>query len=101
MFFAVQPADGGEVILLARVVSCGGWVRKVIKFKESRQYQFTFGSDITKGSITAEIQNRDKKPILILDSENPQGILDVDSRERYYLVVRFNKATGSFEMKWA
>lgn len=84
----------------AKVISCSGWVRKVIKYKESRQYQFTFDADISKGSITAEIQNRNKEPILTLDAENAQGVLEIDSSERYYLVVRFKKATGSFEMRW-
>lgn len=85
----------------ARVVACSGWVRKVIRFKESREYQFTFVSNVSKGSITTEVQNRKKETILKLDSENNHGFLAVDNRERYYLVVKFQKATGDFELTWS
>lgn len=84
----------------ARVRSCTGYARKVLKFEQSREYQFSFRPKVSRGSITVEVQNRDKKPILILDEENPRGVLQVKKSERYYLVVRFHKATGEFEMNW-
>jgi len=85
----------------AKVRSCSGWVKKVLKFKESREYQFALDLQVSKGSISVEVQNRYKEPVLVLDSENPQGVLAVDCGERYYLVVRFKKATGSFELTWS
>ncbi len=84
----------------ARVVACTGSVRKILKFKESRTYQFVFTAEISKGSITAEIQNRHKETILKLDETSPRGVIAVQSGERYYLVVRFKQATGRFELTW-
>ncbi|HOQ74406.1 MAG: hypothetical protein WAP45_11085 [Limnochordia bacterium] len=85
----------------ARVKACTGFVRKVIKFKESRTYHFSFSSEVSKGSITAEIQGRNKETLLVLDGEKTSDVLDVQSGERYYLVVRFKRATGSFELSWS
>ena len=85
----------------AIVRACTGWTRKVLKFKESRTYHFSFTSELSKGSITAEIQGRNKETLLLLDSDNTSGVLDVKAKERYYLVVRFKGATGRFELSWS
>ena len=85
----------------AKVRSCTGFARKVLKFKESRTYHFSFTSELSKGSITAEIQGRNKETLLLLDGDNTSGVLDVKAGERYYLVVRFKGATGNFELSWS
>ena len=85
----------------AKVRSCTGYARKVLKFKESRTYQFSFTSKLSKGSVTAEIQGRNQETLLLLDSEHANGALDVKAGERYYLVVRFKGATGRFELSWS
>ena len=81
----------------AIVRACTGRTRKVLKFKESRTYHFSFTSELSKVSITAEIQGRNKETLLLLDGENTSGDLDVKAEERYYLVVRFKRATGNYE----
>lgn len=83
-----------------RFSSCNGLVKKVIKFRDSRSYQFDFNNSITKGNVSIEILNKNKEIVLELNSSISSGVLIVNTKERYYLVLRFNKADGEFEMTW-
>lgn len=80
--------------------SCSGYTKRVIKFRDSRSYEVCFNSYITKGIVTAEIQNRNKEIILQLDQHISQGYITTDSKERYYLIFRFEKADGHYEFTW-
>ena len=42
--------------------SCSGYVKKVIKFNESREYTFKLDGDISKGSIHVIVENKNKEP---------------------------------------
>ena len=41
--------------------SCSGYVKKVIKFNESREYTFKLDGDISKGSIHVIVENENKE----------------------------------------
>lgn len=41
--------------------SCSGYVKKVIKFNESREYTFKLDGDVSKGSIHVIIENKNKE----------------------------------------
>lgn len=80
--------------------SCNGYVKKVIKIKESKNYKVSFNNNITKGYVTAEIQDKDKKVLLQLDKNNPESFINLEKKYRYYLVIRFEKADGVLEITW-
>ena len=83
-----------------KFVSCNGYIKKVIKISESRNYKFNFHSNITSGIVTAEIQDISKKILLQVDENNPEAAINLDKNCRYYLVVRFKKASGEFNLTW-
>ncbi len=85
----------------ATFLACNGYIKKVIKFKESREYQFIFNCTISKGDIVVEVQNRHKETVLVLDTVHRNGVLDAHCAERYYLILKFKKADGSFELTWS
>lgn len=80
--------------------SCNGYIKKVIKIRESRNYIFTLNSNITNGNFSAEIKDRNKKILLQLDKNNPESSINLDKNCRYYLVLRFENADGKFDLTW-
>ncbi len=85
----------------ATVKGCSGYVKRIIKLKKQREYNFIFNGQITKGSITAEILNESKQALLTLDEANPSGAIISDGRSKYRLVVKFNGADGKYELLWS
>lgn len=75
-------------------MSCNGYIKKVIKIRKSCNYKFTFNSNITKGYVTAELQDVNKRILLQLDKDNPESSIKLEKNYRYYLVLRFAKADG-------
>lgn len=80
--------------------SCSGVVKKVLIFSEISSYTFTFDNKITKGNVSIEILNKCKELKLELKPSVPTGILLVEEKERYYLVLKFDKADGEYELTW-
>lgn len=80
--------------------SCNGYIKKVIRIRESHSYKFTFNSNITKGYVTAEIQDLSKKILLQVDKNNPGSTIHLEKKHRYYLVLRFENADGEIEITW-
>lgn len=80
--------------------SCDGYIKKVIKIRESRNYKFTFNSNTTNGYVTAEILDVNKKVLLQLDNNNPESAIKLEKNNRYYLVLRFVTADGEIDLTW-
>jgi len=83
-----------------KFIYCNGYIKKVIKIKESRNYIFIFNSNITNGYVTAEVQDVNKRILLQLDKDNPESVIKLEKNYRYYLVLRFVKAKGEFDLAW-
>lgn len=80
--------------------NCNGYIKKVIKIRGGRNYKFTFNSNITNGYVAAEIQDVNKRILLQLDKDNPESAINLENNYRYYLVLRFAKAEGEFDLAW-
>ena len=80
--------------------SANGQIRRVLRFKENKPYEFTFTSKITKGSVQAYILDFNKIPELELDNECPGGTVNALKGQKYYLVIRFQNATGEYSLTW-
>jgi len=83
-----------------KFASCSGWVKKVIKIYESRNYTFKFKCNISKGNVTAEIRDKSKNMLLRLDKNNPESTINLQKNSRYYLVLKFENADGDLELTW-
>ena len=81
----------------ARFTSCSGYMKRVIRFKENREYEFSFETELEKGEVSVELWKGNKDKILSLTDGGTQTV-SVESKERYYLVLRFVSATGSYHV---
>ncbi len=83
----------------AKFSACSGSLRRIIKFKESGTYEFSFSPDLEKGNVSVEIQNSEKEILLLID-KNTSGRIHVQSGQRYHIIVRFKKAKGKYHLGW-
>lgn len=83
----------------ARFSSCTGYIKRVIKFKESKVYTVDFKLELEKGEVTFEILDARKQLVLSLNDSKISEI-EVVGGERYYMVIKFKSATGSYEVIW-
>ena len=84
----------------ASFTSCNGWMKRVVKFSESRNYAFDLDVKLSKGDMQVELLDEKKQPIMRLDGNNPKAVIEVVAGGRYYLVYRFNKASGNYLLKY-
>ncbi|CRZ34023.1 hypothetical protein DFR55_10811 [Herbinix hemicellulosilytica] len=81
--------------------SCNGNVKRVIKINESKNYIFNLNTNISKGNVTAEIKDKNKRSLLQLDKSNQNATLNLNENERYYLILSFENADGELELTWS
>lgn len=84
----------------ASFISCTGYVKKVVKFRESRKYRFELKSELTKGEIRAILSEAGGGEILQLDSSRSVGEISVEKGRRYGLTMQFESASGKYELDW-
>lgn len=84
----------------ATFTSCDGYMKRVMRFEENKTYRFKLQSELTRGAMSVEILDSNKQKLLELNSTQLSDSLDVYKGERYYLVVRFQAASGKYELKW-
>ena len=84
----------------AKFSSCTGYTKRVVKFKESREYHFCLTTELSAGEVTVELLERKGQPVLCLDSYVSEGNFSADAEKKYHLVIRFESASGSYEIDW-
>ena len=84
----------------ARFSSCTGYSKRVIRFRDSRRYCVVFDCELSKGDVSVEILNSAKQTMVCLNSGIPNGIINVEKGKRYYLLIRFQSATGRYTLRW-
>lgn len=82
----------------AQFTLCSGTLRRVIRFSESRTYQFELDCFLSHGTMSVEILDSQKNPLLILSEKNKSGSVQLTKKTRYYLATRFQKATGEYTL---
>ena len=90
----------GNTSCRADFKSCSGYMKRVIKFKRSGAYFFMLDSELEKGELEITILDSSKQTVLILNHIQQSGTIEVDERQRYYLVFSFKSASGKYELKW-
>lgn len=81
-------------------VECNGTLKKVAKFRKSKEYKFHLNAGLADGAVSVELLDKEKQVVMCLNSENPDGSITVDKKQRYYMVYKFENATGSYELTW-
>ena len=69
--------------------------------KSGKTYRITFEPDLTDGDISAEIYDMLKQTAVRLNSEVREGCIHAEKGKRYYLVIRFRSATGSYVLRYS
>ena len=83
----------------ARFAACSGFMKRVIRFKESGEYLFTFETELEKGEVNIELWDENQEKVLFMKNQGNQTIT-VESKKRYYLILRFESATGNYHIDW-
>ena len=83
----------------ASFTACTGTVRRILRFSESKTLRVVFSPVLTKGSVTMELLNSQKQPLLQLDETHPTGSIAVEKGQRYHLVFHFQSATGEYSLQ--
>ncbi|MBQ6934371.1 MAG: hypothetical protein IJN37_08320 [Clostridia bacterium] len=84
----------------ASFTACNGWIRRVLRVKESRKYVFDLDLQLSKGEMQVVLLDEGKNEIAWLDESRRTASLELTAGKRYYLVFRFAKATGKYELKY-
>ncbi len=84
----------------AKFSACTGELKKVVKFKESRQYTFNFDCKLEKGEVKLTLADSKKHQIFTLTPEKPTETVNAAAGERYYLKFEFYKAYGKYNLTW-
>lgn len=97
LFFAFRTGKGGD---RAKLNSCTGWVRHMVRFRESRIYTFVLNSRLTRGEAAVSLLDRNKRELLRLDRQLTVGSAELDRKSKYYLCWDFKSATGTCALHW-
>lgn len=81
-------------------VDCSGTLKKVAKFRKSKEYKFRLDAGLNYGTVSVEILDKEKNVLLCLTPEQPEAAIEVDKKKRYYMVYKFEDATGAYELTW-
>lgn len=84
----------------ATFTACSGYLKRVFRFPETRDYHFVLEAPLTKGELTVELLDGAGEPVACLDGAHPTATVAAERNRRYYLVARFRGATGSFQLNW-
>ena len=83
----------------ASFTACTGTIRRILRFSESRTLRVVFSPVLTKGSVTMELLDSSKQPLLQLNEACPIGSISVEKGRRYHLIFRFQSATGEYTLQ--
>ena len=84
----------------ASFTKCKGTMKRVIRFEESKTYQFKLDAEIDSGEVVIEVMDASKQVVLTLNTANPTGSVIVGDNKKYHMVVRIQSATGNYKVNW-
>ena len=84
----------------ATFTTCSGYTKRVVRFEESRTVRFMFRPELSSGNVFAELLDEKKQIVVRLSTGNQIAEIPVEAKKRYYLVIRFQSATGSYQLDW-
>ena len=94
MFFA--GSDRGR---RAVFTACTGYIKRAVRFSESKTLRADLTLTLDKGYVYAELLDDRKQQILRLDENRPNGNIPVEKGRRYWLIFHFESATGEYALQ--
>ena len=82
----------------AKFSSCSGYMKRVVTFKETGTYTFVLDAQLSKGDMSVELLDSAKQKILQLNCADRSASITVEQKKKYYLIVHFRSATGSYSL---
>lgn len=86
-------------IFSARYKSFHGTLRRVLRPAQSRSYLFSFSSELSHGSVQAEIYDQEKNLLLCLKGHEERELY-LEQGRKYLLVLRASSADGAHHLEW-
>ena len=83
----------------ASFTGCTGWIRRTLRVKESRSYSFRLSGHVQEGTVRAVLQ-KGSEPLLTLTADNPTATVSLEKGTFYRLEVRFQSASGDYQLEW-
>ena len=83
----------------ASFTGCTGWIRRTLRVKESRSYSFRLSGHIQEGAVRATLQ-KGSESLLTLTADNPTATVFLEKGTFYRLEVRFQSASGDYQLEW-
>ena len=84
----------------ARFSNCTGYIKRVIRFEENRKYHFVLSTDLSTVEVSMDLLDRTGQSVLSLDRNVSEGSITAETKKRYELIIRFQSASGSYELDW-
>ena len=84
----------------ATFTKCKGTMKRIIRFEDSKSYNFKLDLEIDEGELVVEIMDSNKQVVLRLDTNTTTGSIDVGDNRKYYMTVRIGAATGKYVVSW-
>jgi len=82
----------------AKFTSCSGYMKRVIRFKTDGAYIISLDAELSKGDMSVELLDSDKKKIMLLNCADNCASITVEKNKKYYLVINFRSATGRYTL---
>ena len=98
VIFAGYIRKNGEAAL--QFAGCNGQVKRVLRFHKAGNYEFVYRSEISEGAVTLQILDEKRRELISCMGMNYAAKLKVEEKKRYYMVFRFNNATGKCSVMW-
>lgn len=67
---------------------------------ESKTYHFRMNAEMSEGRVSVQLLNKDRQPLFSLTPQNPEASVEVEEKERYYIIYKYESATGNYELTW-
>lgn len=88
-----------ESCIGASFTRCSGSIHRVLRVKECRSYSFSLSGHVRQGALRAEL-TADGKCLLTLTPDCPAATLPLERGRGYRLSVRFEDASGDYQLEW-
>lgn len=77
IIFVFRPRRDADRVTLS---SCTGWVQHMGRFSESRAYEFTLDTQLSKGNVEVVLLDAKKELLMRLIRWSPAGKIDLDAK---------------------
>lgn len=83
----------------ASFTRCSGRIHRILRVKESRSYSFRLSGHVQQGSVRAML-TANGVPVLTLGGECPTATVFLQRGKFYRLTLRFQFASGDYQLEW-